>query len=291
MLYRAIGGGYVKKADGNGYDNYISSLGLGVSQDGVQFQRLAQPVIWPTEEWERYGCEDPRITRLELEEQTLFLITYTAMSAPAFSGLGDRVALISTEDFRTFIKHGVVIPGVNDKDAVIFPELIHGKIAMLHRVPPNIQICYFDDLEQLTHADDTFWRDYMASLDDWTIMRPRSDWEVEKIGAGPPPIKTKAGWLLIYHGVDRNHVYRAGAALLDIDDPSIVRARSPLPVLEPEEDYELFGDVPNVVFPEGAVVRDGVLHLYYGAADRTVGLATCSLDDLIAFLLHEGREI
>lgn len=290
LLYRAIAAGYTKMPEGSGYDNYISSIGCVVSKDGVHFDRLEQPAIQPTETWERYGCEDPRITRLEIEGRTLFLITYTAMSAPAFSGLGDRVGLISTEDLRTFHKYGVIIPGVNDKDAVIFPELIQGKIAMLHRIPPDIQIVYFDDLNQLISPDDAFWSAYTAVVEDWTIMRPRFEWEADKIGAGPPPIKTDAGWLLIYHGVDENHVYRAGAALLDLEDPSTVIARSPRPILEPEREYELFGDVPNVVFPEGAIVRDGILHIYYGAADKVIALATCSLNELISFLLREGAQ-
>ena len=288
LLYRAILAGYTKKPDRNGYDNYISSIGCAVSEDGIHFQRFEQPVIQPTEEWERYGCEDPRITRLEIGGRFLYLITYTAMSAPAFSGLGDRVGLITSEDLRAFHKHGVIIPGHNDKDAVIFPELIQGRITMLHRIAPDIQIVYFDDLDQLENPSESFWSEYTAALDDFTIMRPRYQWEADKIGAGPPPIKTGAGWLLIYHGVDGNHVYRAGAALLDLEDPSIVIARSRQPILEPEEDYELFGDVPNVVFPEGAIVRDGALYLYYGAADKVVALATCPLDELISFLLQEG---
>ena len=242
-------------------------------------------MIEPLEEYERFGCEDPRVTRLEIDGEVLYLITYTALSAPAFSGAGNRVALASTEDLRTFHKHGVVIPDLEDKDAVIFPELVGGRIAMLHRVAPNIQIVYFDSLEQLINPDAEFWSECRASLKESTVMRPKYKWEVKKIGAGPPPIRTDAGWLLIYHGVDANHVYRAGAALLDLEDPARVIARSPHPILEPEEEYERVGDVPNVVFPEGAVVRDGTLYVYYGGADRCCCLATAALDDLLGYLL------
>jgi predicted GH43/DUF377 family glycosyl hydrolase len=215
----------------------------------------------------------------------LYLITYTALSAPAFSGAGNRVALASTEDLRTFHKHGVVIPGLEDKDAVIFPELIGGRIAMLHRVAPDIQIVYLKNLEQLLNPEEGFWSTYRPSFEDFTVMRPKYDWEAKKIGAGPPPIRTEAGWLLIYHGVDANHVYRAGVALLDLENPSQVIARSPYLILEPEEEYERGGDVPNVVFPEGAVVRDGTLYVYYGGADKCCCLATAALDDLVAYLL------
>ena len=287
LLYRAVSAGYTKKLDGGGYDNYVSSIGGAVRQDGINFVRFEQPVIQPTEEWERYGCEDPRITMLEMEGRPLYLITYTALSAPAFSGRGDRVALASTEDFRTFHKHGVIIPDLNDKDAVLFPELIQGKIAMLHRVAPNIQIVYFENLEQLLNPDEEFWSECRASLEESTIMRPKYEWEAKKIGAGPPPIRTDAGWLLIYHGVDANHVYRAGVALLDLEEPSRVIARSPYPILEPEEEYERMGDVPNVVFPEGAIVRDETLYVYYGGADRVMAVATCRMADMMAFVTGE----
>lgn len=284
LLYRAIPQDYTRKPDGSGYDNYVSSIGCAVSEDGRHFTRFAHPVIEPLEEYERFGCEDPRVTRLEIGGEVLYLITYTALSTPAFSGAGHRVALASTENLRTFHKHGVVIPGLEDKDTVIFPELVGGRIAMLHRVAPDIQIVYFENLEQLLNPDEEFWSKYRVSLNEFTVMGPRYEWEAKKIGAGPPPIRTDAGWLLIYHGVDANHVYRAGAALLDLEEPSRVIARSPYPILEPEEEYERVGDVPNVVFPEGAVVRDGTLYVYYGGADKCCCLATAPLPDLVGFV-------
>ena len=285
LLYRAIPQGYTKKPDGSGYDNYVSSVGCAVSEDGYHFTRFAHPVIEPLEEYERFGCEDPRVTRLEIDGEVLYLITYTALSAPAFSGAGNRVALASTEDLRTWHKHGVVIPDLEDKDAVIFPELVGGRIAMLHRVAPNIQIVYFDSLEQLINPDAEFWSECRASLKESTVMRPKYEWEAKKIGAGPPPIRTDAGWLLIYHGVDANHVYRAGAALLDLEDPARVIARSPHPILEPEEEYERVGDVPNVVFPEGAVTIGDELLVFYGGADVVCCAASVRLDEFVNHLL------
>jgi len=285
LLYRAVPKGYTKKPGGQGYENYISSIGCAFSQDGVHFTRFERPVIELTEDYERFGCEDPRVTGLDVQGKTIYLITYTALFAPAFSSYGNRVALASTEDFRLFHKHGVVIPELEDKDAVIFPKPIKGKIAMLHRITPNIQIVYFDDLEQLMHPQEDFWSKYRASLDDSTVMRPQFEWEAKKIGAGAPPIKTEEGWLLIYHGKDDENVYRAGAALLDLEDPSKVIARSPEPILEPEEEYERVGDTPNVVFPEGAIVMGDTLYLYYGAADTCCCLATARLGELLDYLL------
>jgi len=284
LLYRAVPKGYTRRPDGYGYRNYISRIGCAISEDGIHFSRFQRPIIEPTDEYDCFGCEDPRVTRLEVNGRRLYFITYTALSAPAYSGHGNRVALASTTDFQTFHKHGVVIPELEDKDAVLFPGLIKGRIAMLHRVLPNIQIVYFDDLEQLLNPQEEFWRRYKTSLEDFTVLRPKYEWEARKIGAGPPPIKTEEGWLLIYHGVDAHRVYRTGLALLDLEDPLKVVARSPRPVLEPRERYEKQGDVPNVVFPEGAIVKGDTLYLYYGGADKCCCLATAKLSELLDYL-------
>ena len=225
LLYRAIPRGYTRKTEGSGYDNYISSIGCAISEDGYHFTRFAHPMLEPLEKYERFGCEDPRVTRLEINGRSSYLVTYTALSTPAFSGGEHRVALASTEDLSTFHKHGVVVLDLEDKDAVIFPELVGGRIAMLHRVVPDIQIVYFDSLEQLTNPRADFWSAHRDSLEESVVMRPKYEWEAKKIGAGPPPVRTDAGWLLIYHVVDANHVYRAGVALLDLEDPSRVIAR------------------------------------------------------------------
>jgi predicted GH43/DUF377 family glycosyl hydrolase len=122
-------------------------------------------------------------------------------------------------------------------------------------------------------------------LHEWTdhkvFLQPVEEWERRKVGAGPPPIKTKDGWLLIYHGVDSEHAYRAGAALLDLNDPSQVIARTVKPLLEPKESYERIGDVPNVVFPTAIIELDNQLFVYYGAADKSICLATVELNVLI----------
>jgi len=124
----------------------------------------------------------------------------------------------------------------------------------------------------------------MKNLDKYSILKRRYRWEAMKVGAGPPPIKTTDGWLLIYHGVDERNVYRAGAALLDLKNPTRVTHRAPFPILEPKKKYERIGDVPNVVFPTGAVVKDGELFVYYGAADKVCCLATCKVERLIKYI-------
>ena len=284
MLYREVPPGYRKAASGNGYVNYVSSIGCAVSRDGYRFSIEETAVITPQEEWDRYGCEDPRITRFTDNGKETFLITYTALSSPAFSAKGDRVALATTDDFKNYTRHGVIIPGLNDKDAVFFPERINGKMILLHRVPPDIQIVCFDSLEQMIGPEEAFWKEYNSSIEEHTILKRKYKWESKKIGAGPPPVKTEEGWLLIYHGVDNDHVYRTGVALLDLEDPSRVIARSPHPILEPEADYEKYGDVNDVVFPEGAVVLNDTLFIYYGGADKVCALATVKVKDLLDFL-------
>ena len=123
------------------------------------------------------------------------------------------------------------------------------------------------------------------------IIGPEQPWEAWKIGAGPPPIRTDAGWLLIYHGVDPDLVYRAGAALLNLEQPWKVIARTPQPILEPEEEYEREGDVPNVVFPEGAVIIGDELVIFYGAADKVCCVASVRLDELINHLMTQRKGV
>ena len=245
---------------------------------GQVVYRHPDPVIVPEWEIEKQGCEDPRIVSFDGRN----LVFYTAYDGKNMAeGKNARVIMAETQDFRCFDKLGKVGPDYQDKDAMIFPEKINGKVAFLHRIEPDIQLAYFDDLDHLLSPEETYWRSHLEDLDKHTILRPEESWEHLKIGVGPPPIRTEAGWLLIYHGVDKKMVYRAGAALLDENDPSRILARLPYPILEPERDYELSGDVDRVVFPEGVTLFDDELQIYYGAADTVIGLATARLSRLI----------
>lgn len=250
MLYRAQG------------LDYVSHIGYAVSEDGVHWWRLDRPVFSPREPWEARGVEDPRIVFLE----GAFYMTYTGYSTE-----GTRAALARSTNLITWERLGVVLPDEDNKDHVLFPERIQGRYAMLHRRPPDIWLAFSDDLKH--------WTDHTV------ILRPRpGTWEHRKIGAGAPPIRTEHGWLLIYHAVDAQRVYRLGAALLDVQDPTRVLARLPDPLLEPREPWEIKGDVPNVVFTCAAVVRGDDLYVYYGGADRVMGLAMGSLSALLEAL-------
>ena len=257
LLYRAIGE----------YDTYISKIGHAVSANGFNFQRFDQPVFEPNEDYERFGCEDPRVTQIDGK----FYMTYTALSNRAWSGSGGRVALASTENFRDFKRHGIVLPDMENKDAVIFPDKVRGKYVMYHRIEPDIWIAYSDNLEE--------WNGHKI------VMKPRKGlWDCKKIGAGPPPVRTEKGWLLFYHGVSADRVYRLGIALFDLDDPAKLIARQEEPILEPEEKWELEGDVPNVVFNCGVIEKDGTYFVYYGGADTVMGVATVDKNQALDFV-------
>jgi predicted GH43/DUF377 family glycosyl hydrolase len=267
MLYRAVEG-----------DNY-STLGYAkLNLDGNVIERRSQPVIVQEFNVERRGCEDPRIVYFN---QTYYIF-YTGFDGANLSqSMNTRVMLAETKDFQHFKKRGMVGPDVQDKDAMIFPEKIQNKVAYIHRIIPNIQLALLDDIENLINPEKDYWKNYLNNLNDYTILFREFKWETDKIGAGPPPIRTEAGWLLIYHGVDDQKVYRAGAALLDEKDPFKIIARLPYPILEPETDYERYGDVNMVVFPEGLVDIEDELLVFYGAADKVISCAAGKLKKLL----------
>lgn len=278
LFYRAIGD----------YDHYVSSVGKAVSEDGVNFVRKPEPVIVPKEKYEEFGIEDLRINPLEGK----FYLTHTVLGSPAPQG-GEphQVGLIKSDDLETFERIGPITPKeFCSRNAVLFPEQINGHYVMLHR--PLYLTREKDPYQSNFPASPGIWISSSENLVDWfnhrLVMEPLFWWENYKIGSGCPPIKTSEGWLIVYHGVDEvekgYRVYRAGAALLDLEDPAKVLFRLKEPVFEPQEKYEISGDVPNVVFPSGMVEKEGILYLYYGAADTTCCLATASLAELLAQL-------
>lgn len=265
MLYRAT------NSDRKDSANYISYIGYAkLDTDTKILYDSNEKVIYPTLPEEVMGCEDPRIVEFE----NSFYIFYTA-----FDGKTARVAIAKTDDFIEYTKLGVINHFTWDKDAFIFPERIGGRIAYLHRVEPNIQLDYFESFDQLLSIN--AWENYENRIETSTIMKCEYFWEDQKIGGSVPPIRTDKGWLLLYHAVDDKFVYRGSVALLDLINPSKVISRIPYPLLEPTEEYELFGDVNNVVFPEGAYIFNGELYIYYGAADKYIALAKIGIDELL----------
>lgn len=268
----------VYRGGGNIRLSFISHLRLvKLSRDGFRVESIDEvPTLFPSDEREEFGIEDPRITAFG----DRFYITYVGVGT--LTGIATMLA--STRDFRTFRRHGIIFPALN-KDVVIFPERIGGKHWALHRpVPklyftnPNIATAVSPDLEH--------WGDTRC------LFGPNeAGWDSSKIGGGPPPLLTPKGWLVIYHGVqllqpeDNVGRYCVGAALLDAANPLHVLARTEEPLLVPEQDYELTGFVDNVLFPTGIVQNspDTIL-LFNGVADTGVSVIELSLDDIFEAL-------
>jgi len=296
LLYRAVGQN----------KNYVSQIGIAESDDGVEFIRQAQPWLTPETIEDCWGVEDPRATCID----GVVYITYTAISQPVKETIKHKrakplipqVNLVTTNDFSIYSHQGSITPAQSDnKDVVLFSEKIRGCYVMLHR-PSRWSRSWVDSVSASDASTVPFsrnslpnvpgiWISYSYDLEHWfdhrLLFAPTNERD-EKIGAGAPPIKTKDGWLLIYHHVriDRegNRIYSARAVLLDSKNPSHIIAVSDGDVLIPEEDYECTGDVDRVVFPTGAFIRDDVIYMYYGAADMHCALATAHYTDLRATL-------
>ncbi len=224
---------------------------------------------------EKYGIEDPRIVKLENDKR--YVIVYTS-----YSESGPLVSLATTEDFETYRRYGAIMPP-DDKDASLFPRMFKGRWALLHRPSPtsyllgaNIWISFSPDLKH--------WGDHAILLP----ARKGSWWDAYKVGLGPPPIETPEGWLIIYHGVKTTaagSLYRLGLAMLDLDDPCKVIRRCEDWVFGPNEYYERVGDVPDVTFPCGVVIKGDELIMYYGAADTSIAIATASMKEVLAYVM------
>ncbi len=268
LLYRAMG------------KNNTSTVGYASSKDGFTIEeRSEDPIYTPRAIFEKTGdgngggCEDPRV--IEIKDR-LYLI-YTA-----YDGVRPRVAMsnILTSDFLekkwSWSEPVLITPfNIDDKDAIVFPEKFDNQYLFIHRIQESI--CA-DFVKSLDFKDETIDRCI-------EIVAPRPGmWDSKKVGASCPPIKTKNGWIMIYHGISDHNVYRAGALLLNLKNPTEVLARSTVPILEPKEDYEKIGKVNNVVFPCGAVIKDDQIFLYYGGADYCVGVATLPLKSIVDFL-------
>ena len=257
LLYRAMG------------DDGVSRLGYASSPDGYTIEeRFPNPVFEPSLPADRYGCEDPRLTPMDKR----CIMTYTGLRDKVLYAHQISITQIGLEDLLhkrwRWGERWLPFPGVRNKDAVIFPRKIRNRYVMYHRIHPDICIAYSDDLHN--------WYDIKA------VVEPRPGmWDCWKVGAATPPIEVSEGWLLIYHGVDFEKVYRIGTLLIDKENPEEIIYRSEDPILEPTEDYERFGNVPNVVFSCGATIMDGNLLLYYGGADTVIGVAIYDLGELI----------
>lgn len=302
MFYRAV-------RKGN-----FSTIGYCQIKNDQIIYRSNEPVLSPEYLYESMGIEDPRITLIDGK----YYMLYTA-----YDGNNALIAYATSNDLKNWTKEGLISPQISydeaedifrnsgvsekytffeeyfryqrsdkvhlwEKDAMLFPKKINGKYALIHRVMPGIQVCYFDSFDQLTQ---NFWRKYLNDLNSFLIFDPKNTYESGYIGGGAVPIETKFGWLFIYHSVEENkgnRIYRASVALLDIKNPQKVIGRLSYPLFSPEEEWEKNGVVNNVVFPTGTSINEDELSIYYGAADDVIGIRTVSLTSLIKELLNEN---
>jgi len=309
LLYRAV-------QHGN-----LSTIGYAKTEGPYHIvERLDKPLINRDFDYESHGVEDARIVKIE----DTYYITYTA-----YDGVNAMGALATSMDLITFKKHGIITPKISyqqyeslilccgnklnpkyhhyyrlfaqiglvadefrllrDKDVVLFPKKINGKFAMLHRIWPGIQIAYFEDWSELTES---YWKNYLENLTDYIVLDPKGTFELNYIGAGGPPIETIDGWILIYHGVEettKGGIYHAKAALLQLDKPEIEIARLDLPLFSPTKQWEIEGEVNDVVFPTGQALFGNDLYVYYGAADKHIAVAKMDINELLLELRQHSK--
>lgn len=267
MIYRAYG------------TDHISRFGLAISDDGVNFQTFDLPIVdaLPDDPYERLGIEDPRVVFID----GYYYITYTMASVYSVFHKGHsaqslntpgvswrvRSAVMRTKDFIQFERLNHLFKTIDTKNSILFPRKINNKFYLLHRINPNIYL------------------DSATRLDEFTggvqILEPKSGWEELKVGGACPPIETKDGWLVTYHGVSRDLVYSIGVILLDLNNPHKVLKRSSRPFLTPQETWEKDGYIKNVVFLTSCIEKGDLLYFYYGAADRAVGLTKVPIKDIL----------
>jgi len=298
MFYRAMG------------ENGVSAIGYCQIKDGRVAKRSRKPVLFPGEIYEKKGVEDPRITYLD---GTYYLL-YTA-----YDGVNALICYATSKDLVNFTKHGIISPQISydraedifrnakvkgryklfetfykekwgkdvllfEKDAALFPRKINGSYALMHRILPGIQIIFFKDFAELNTR---YWEKYLNNLGDNIVLDPVFGFESWNIGAGCPPIETPSGWLIIYHAVEDTpggRIYRATAALLELNNPLKVIGRLRRPLFSPKADWEKQGQVDNVVFPTGATIEGDRLVIYYGAADTLIAAKSLSLTQLLSQL-------
>lgn len=299
MFYRAV-------QKGN-----FSTIGYCELINNRVVKRDKQPFLIPEYDFEKHGLEDPRIVK----SGATYYLFYTA-----FDGINAMIAYATSSDLKSFQKHGVISPRIKydkaieifkkqglkesyetckgyceivgikniqlwDKDAFIFPKKIGGNFALVHRILPEIEIVYIDNLDHLTEK---YWEGYLPQLNKYVLLEQRYPFENGFVGGGCPPIETPQGWLMLYHGAQAGAgglIYHASAVLLDLQNPQKVLGRLKNPLFSPVEAWEKIGVVNNVVFPTAAVVHGERLFIYYGAADHLIACKSINMKELINELL------
>lgn len=298
MYYRAVAKG-----------NY-STLGYcQLDKNNRVIKRWDKPFMVPEFKYEQHGIEDPRIEKID----DLFYLFYTA-----YDGKNARIAYAISKDLEKFEKKGLISPSITydkaedifrnscclqekyflfesfykekhgldvllwEKDAFLLPKKIKGNFVLFHRVLPGIQIVKFKKFEELKSVG--YWKKYLKNLGKNIVLDPKHWFEIRNIGGGCAPIETKKGWLLIYHAVEdsgQGKVYHAAAALIDKNNPLKLISRLNYPLFSPTKPWEKKGMVNNVVFPTSALLKNGRVTVYYGAADKLIAAKSFNLSELL----------
>lgn len=285
LFARGVRDGYRRNENASPrFLDYVSDVLVFTSSDGRSY--AFQQVLATSSPQTVHCYEDPRVQRVRSGDDEQVVMSYTNLPPPE-SGRPWRVGVhrLGYEDGRFFLNRtsGRVIgpEGEPDKDAVLF-NLRDGRVGLIHRIHPNMQLAVFESLDELWSSSPAFWDDYMHDLDRHTIIEP-SDGALG-VGAGAPPVATDEGLLLFFHEREANGHYTTRVALLD-DETGRVKSALPEPIMRPSLAWERSGDVDEVVFVQGAVAQaDGTIYLTYGAADRHVGAATVDAADVLAAL-------
>jgi len=285
LFARGVRDGYVRnEGPGPRFLDYVSDVLVFTSEDGLDY--VFQQVLATGADEGAHSVEDPRVQRIRSGGEVHVLMTYTHLPEPA-SGEPWQVGMhrLSYADGRFALNPAsgrVVGPaGVPDKDAVLF-NLRDDRVALIHRIHPDMQLAVFDSLAHLYASGGEYWDAHMSELEHHTLIRPAAGGL--GVGAGAPPVEVDGALLLFYHERDADSRYTINVALLDDGTGALVSALDQ-PILRPELPWECSGDVDDVVFVQGAVERpNGTVYLTYGAADRCVGAAEVDASTLIEAL-------
>ncbi|WCJ58366.1 glycosidase [Fontisphaera persica] len=298
LLYRAA----------ESHPDYKCYFGLAKSRDGYHFERVSdRPAMDISREgFDGATIQDPRIVKMG----EWFYVTYACRHFPFgqfwVPGGRDRyvkpdvgeefprylrlnatlTGLAMTRDFQHWIRAGwITNPLLDDRDAILFPEKVNGKFVLMHRPLEWVGPEYGTEhpCAWIAFSDDLLGFPFVRSR---LLIKNKYPWEAAKLGINTPPIRTAHGWFTLYHAVGPDKFYRLGALLLDLEDPGIVRHRTPDWLMQPETDYEIEGFYRGVCFPCGTVVKDDTLFVYYGAGDKYCALATCRFSKLLDYLLQ-----
>jgi predicted GH43/DUF377 family glycosyl hydrolase len=279
IVYRAIGNPDIVKAP----TLHKSTIAIAKETSKNNYSDRCQ-LVTPQENWDDYGCEDPRVTKFGKN----YYIFYTAISSENLGADSIRSAVAVTDDLKNIKERHLVTP-FNSKAATLFPEKINGKYTMILTVDtdnPPVKVCIaqFDKIEDIW--DHKKWSEWYKNIDKHTVNLKREDTDLTEVGA--TPIKTKDGWLLIYSHIQNyftefERIFGVEAVLLDSKKPTKILGRTDFPILVPDQLYTKYGFVSNVSFPTGSSINGDELTIYYGAADTT----TCKATTKLSLLLRE----